>query len=786
MQMQMMSPVLQQQTLQQQAVARQAAGQQAGGGNPLLTQFVRRLQSVQERRVLRPGDWQCAHCGNQNYANRVDCNRCGRNIDNHARPTGLEVVRATQPGDWLCEHCQNHNFADKARCNRCQVSRPEQPHPVPAQALQPPPQEAQLRLRRAGEIRSGLPAAPGWGKPSAHKGRGGPGGNDESDSEGGPSTLGLGVPPAESHQAHVDVVQQQFLASLQNRTARQAFEFQRERWLRPGVGCLAPRLEPVPKCDGGVPQHWASMVAPPAPLQITAGPEGHVAPYQAAPAGGSAGGQQPPVQGGADAHDERGLGIRNVQLPEDKAHLDLTPIDRAPFPSADRPLSRRYYSGGAMHAWHEEDVFNDVVKRNCGKRKVTVPDLIMPGRKRGRKEEAKRAPPPEDPAPKKEKKDKKRRRDTDAPPAIRTASARELGDKDALAAERFLDGLDARCRMGSRHPGAVESALFLESISRHAGRSGGCRAYSASSLAAFSAGFEVFTAAVCAAVAAALCLPATEAGLRPPPPDPEDTEGDELAGLRGRLSALRSLQAKGTDGLELAIAALESKIEATAAARGAETTPEPAPPSPQAPGAPAGSDEGAAPPEAPPPQLPAAEPPVLPPPSPPKAPQPPARQACARARPPMLGPLQMTVKPGSSPPLVDSVYPYGNCRTAGILVGDRVVRVNFQAVRTREKLLRECSREAGVAPGATVQLSLQRRKRDLASGELLETVEFEVAVQLVKAPGTWRQWIRDADAAAAAARRPKVDVRALQEDVQQLRRKLAEKEAELALEVAEA
>merc|ERR1711920_327316 len=61
----------------------------------------------------RVGDWKCYGCGNNNYANREQCNKCGIPRANFIAKSGLRA------GDWICPACQNHNFADKVACNKC-------------------------------------------------------------------------------------------------------------------------------------------------------------------------------------------------------------------------------------------------------------------------------------------------------------------------------------------------------------------------------------------------------------------------------------------------------------------------------------------------------------------------------------------------------------------------------------------------------------------------------------------------------------------------------------------
>jgi len=80
----------------------------------------------------RPGDWNCAKCGNLNFAFRTECHR---NNCQEPRPPGDEgsvpgAARATaggygraQGGDWNCEKCGYMNFARRTECNQCKEPR---------------------------------------------------------------------------------------------------------------------------------------------------------------------------------------------------------------------------------------------------------------------------------------------------------------------------------------------------------------------------------------------------------------------------------------------------------------------------------------------------------------------------------------------------------------------------------------------------------------------------------------------------------------------------------------
>ncbi|CAL1134971.1 unnamed protein product [Cladocopium goreaui] len=78
---------------------------------------------------MRPGDWICAECNNHNYADKINCNRCGAprppDVSHPPSFAGKGAgVKGMRPGDWMCPSCGNHNYADKKNCNRCGLAKP--------------------------------------------------------------------------------------------------------------------------------------------------------------------------------------------------------------------------------------------------------------------------------------------------------------------------------------------------------------------------------------------------------------------------------------------------------------------------------------------------------------------------------------------------------------------------------------------------------------------------------------------------------------------------------------
>lgn len=117
---------------------------------------------------MKEGDWMCDSCGNHNFADKVNCNRCNipkpmqgmmnfgfggcmgamggmprmqrmqsmPNMNmmamhnmNMMGAMGCGGCAGAGPGnmkdgDWMCHKCGNHNYASRVVCKKCQVQKP--------------------------------------------------------------------------------------------------------------------------------------------------------------------------------------------------------------------------------------------------------------------------------------------------------------------------------------------------------------------------------------------------------------------------------------------------------------------------------------------------------------------------------------------------------------------------------------------------------------------------------------------------------------------------------------
>lgn len=84
---------------------------------------------------IRPGDWICEGCGNNNFAFRTECHRCKkpksgdgntlkRSLDDEA-PKASKPPKMVKAGDWTCIHCSNYNYAFRTQCKQCNAVKEE-------------------------------------------------------------------------------------------------------------------------------------------------------------------------------------------------------------------------------------------------------------------------------------------------------------------------------------------------------------------------------------------------------------------------------------------------------------------------------------------------------------------------------------------------------------------------------------------------------------------------------------------------------------------------------------
>ncbi|XP_014662544.1 PREDICTED: zinc finger Ran-binding domain-containing protein 2-like isoform X2 [Priapulus caudatus] len=87
-------------------------------------------------RKMADGDWICndAKCGNVNFARRTTCNRCGTDkplVGPKVKKSGVEIGKHLaekskglfSADDWQCAKCGNVNWARRKDCNMCNAAR---------------------------------------------------------------------------------------------------------------------------------------------------------------------------------------------------------------------------------------------------------------------------------------------------------------------------------------------------------------------------------------------------------------------------------------------------------------------------------------------------------------------------------------------------------------------------------------------------------------------------------------------------------------------------------------
>ena len=69
--------------------------------------------------TVKKGDWICESCSDLNFANKKVCRKCGtaRSLNNAITTNNDDVVM--KPGDWECYVCKDHNYARNVKCRTC-------------------------------------------------------------------------------------------------------------------------------------------------------------------------------------------------------------------------------------------------------------------------------------------------------------------------------------------------------------------------------------------------------------------------------------------------------------------------------------------------------------------------------------------------------------------------------------------------------------------------------------------------------------------------------------------
>lgn len=73
----------------------------------------------------RQGDWNCASCGNSNFARRNECYRCKVSRPNDGGGGSGHGGFGAKEGDWDCSSCRVSNFARRTECFKCNTPRPQ-------------------------------------------------------------------------------------------------------------------------------------------------------------------------------------------------------------------------------------------------------------------------------------------------------------------------------------------------------------------------------------------------------------------------------------------------------------------------------------------------------------------------------------------------------------------------------------------------------------------------------------------------------------------------------------
>ena len=83
---------------------------------------------------IKPGDWRCSQCNENNFAKRDSCRKChtAKGNSHPSYGTGQYQVEgfghqqfdvSVKKGDWICESCSELNFANKKVCRKCGAGR---------------------------------------------------------------------------------------------------------------------------------------------------------------------------------------------------------------------------------------------------------------------------------------------------------------------------------------------------------------------------------------------------------------------------------------------------------------------------------------------------------------------------------------------------------------------------------------------------------------------------------------------------------------------------------------
>mmetsp|Transcript_9403 Transcript_9403/g.15180 ORF Transcript_9403/g.15180 Transcript_9403/m.15180 type:complete len:384 (+) Transcript_9403:53-1204(+) len=113
-----------------------AAPPGSGGREERVFEKVESFSGGGGRSTMRPGDWECAKCGDHVFARNASCRKCGAAKPDEreemfdkaevSRGKGKGAGKQMKPGDWHCPNCGDLQFARNIECRMCRTPKPEE------------------------------------------------------------------------------------------------------------------------------------------------------------------------------------------------------------------------------------------------------------------------------------------------------------------------------------------------------------------------------------------------------------------------------------------------------------------------------------------------------------------------------------------------------------------------------------------------------------------------------------------------------------------------------------